>query len=125
MGDSSDKFHNPKQVTKPSYLLRNSCSILICYERFGFFDEIIPIQNLVKTMKDVMAMKAAMTMKAVFRRSKLDQKKTSFACYPQNSLRRREERDVLELGWLPSLESAQLNILKLERRALSNASLPE
>ncbi|CAH3145624.1 unnamed protein product [Pocillopora meandrina] len=119
MGDSSDKFYNPKQVTKPSYLLRNSCTILICYERFGFFDEIIPIQNLVKTMKDVMA------MKAVFRRSKLDQKKTSFACYPQNSLRRREERDVLELGWLPTPENAQLNILKLERRALSSASLPE
>lgn len=67
MDDSSDKFHNPKQVTKPSYLMWNSCTILICYERFGFFDEIIPIQNLVKTMKDVMAMKAAMTMKAVFR----------------------------------------------------------
>ena len=35
------------------------------------------------------------------------------------------ERDVLELGWLPTLENAQLNILKLERRALSSASLPE
>lgn len=86
MGDSSDKFHNPKQVTKPSYLMWNSCTILICYERFGFFDEIIPIQNLVKTMKDVMAMKAAMTKKAVFRFFKGLSKETLKRCWERQKM---------------------------------------
>ena len=35
------------------------------------------------------------------------------------------ERDVLELGWLPTLENTQLNFLKLRHRALVSAAWPE
>ena len=35
------------------------------------------------------------------------------------------ERDVLELGWLPTLENTQLNILKLGHRALFSEVWPE
>ena len=35
------------------------------------------------------------------------------------------EKDVLKLGWLPTLESTQLNILKLGHRALYNNNWPE
>ena len=32
------------------------------------------------------------------------------------------ERDVLELGWLPTLENTQLNFLKLRHRVLVSAA---
>ena len=35
------------------------------------------------------------------------------------------EEDVLNLGWLPTLENTQLNILKLGHRALYNKNWPE
>ena len=35
------------------------------------------------------------------------------------------EEDVLKLGWLPTLENTQLNILKLGHRALYNNNWPE
>ena len=35
------------------------------------------------------------------------------------------ERDLLELGWLPTLENTQLNFLKLRHRALVSAAWPE
>ena len=35
------------------------------------------------------------------------------------------EKDVLKLGWLPTLENTQLNILKLGHRALYNNNWPE
>ena len=35
------------------------------------------------------------------------------------------ERDVLELGWLPTLENTQLNFLKLGHRVLVSAAWPE
>ena len=35
------------------------------------------------------------------------------------------EKDVLQLGWLPTLEKTQLNILKLGHRVLYNNNWPE
>ena len=35
------------------------------------------------------------------------------------------KRDVIELGWLPTLENTQLNFLKLRHRALVSAAWPE
>ena len=35
------------------------------------------------------------------------------------------EEDVLQLGWLPTLENTKLNILKLRHRALYNNNWPE
>ena len=35
------------------------------------------------------------------------------------------ERDVLELGWLPTLENTQLNMTKLGHKALFSESWPE
>lgn len=36
-----------------------------------------------------------------------------------------KESDVVRLGWLPTLENTELNILKLVHRALHNSSWPE